>query len=354
MPEPQAATPEAPKQPPAAPPKQPTESDRMQAAIAKGKELSGVTDTEAEAPAAEGEEAEQAEAAPEVDSEAKEKQEAEAKEKKAETKRAREWADIEKAKAEVSRREREAKRLAEETTRERAEFTKVQERYAELGRLFQEDPVAFIDRMGNGRPGGIRDLFERAVQQEKRTPEEEERAAVKRELEELKAWRKAREEADAKAKEDWEREHAARTEREQHQKNYNHVHEQIATLATGGGYPNVAAVIAHERAAEYVTSDVYDRILKAFDGGRGVQRNIPDVLDDVERELARKAGQVPPPEPPARTNGAVQPAKSEARPKRTPPTLTSATASARASAGRELKGEERLAHFASTLRRRPD
>ena len=47
-------------------------------------------------------------------------------------------------------------------------------------------------------------------------------------------------------------------------------------------------------------------------------------------------------------------AKPEAKPKRTPPSLTNAQASARASGGRELKGDERLKHFAGMLRTRPD
>ena len=356
MAEPAAAAPEAtPAAQPAAPQ---TETERATAALEKGKAAVAAKNAEAtgteepDAPSAEGEEKpdETVEAKP--DEEPKEGEaEAEAKDEP-KTARAKEWAKINRIKQAQATRDRTIARREEELTRNLAEFTKIQERYADLERMRREDPKAFVEQFGQG---GVRALFEAAVQQEKRTPEEEEKLSLKKELDELKAWRKKQEEDSERSKREQEEQNRTRQTAEWHSQNFTATQRVITEIASEGGYPNVAALIRTTYGLRSVSGDVYNRILAEWNDGKGRERPIPEVLDVIESELAKEAGSgLPQASPPARATGAVETAKPEAKPKRTPPTMTNAQASARASAGRELKGDERVKHFASLLRTRHD
>lgn len=349
MAEPAAA--EATTEAAAVPAAQPTEAERMQAAIEKGKAAVKTEESAAdEEPKPETPEAEEpaAEAKPEDAAE-------EAKpEDDAKTKRAKEWASINRVKQAQATKARELKRAEDEITKTRADLQIIQQQLSDLNKLRRESPKKFIDAIA-GESGGMRRLFEEALQEEKRSPEEEEKLTLKREIEEMKAWRKQREEAEERWKREQEQSQKTRQTREWHDQNYTRTQEVIGALVKEGAYPNVAGLVKTRYGMQTVAGDIYNRILATWQDGKGHERPIPEVLDDVEAELAKEAGVATDnTAPSARANGAEPTAKPEAKPKRTPPSLTNAQASARASAGRELKGEERRKYFASMLRTRPD
>ena len=342
---------------------------RITAAIAKGKEAAGVTPEASPAPAdapsappaagapvapkkppADAPGAQPAAAAPPEAAEAPDDPDppevaAGADPSKAEpkTKRAKEWAAIERKQAEVAQREREARRAHEEAQKLKADLFEVQKNLAELDRLRREDPKAFVESFG---PDGVRKLFEAAVSQEKRSPEEIERAELKRELTELKAKLGQRETAEQEAARRAKEAEAARSESSWHAENQRKTMDLVKTLVADGGYPNVA-----RHSARYIAADVYSRVLRAWNGGKGPELPISVVLDGIEKELAAEAGSVPAkPEPPERANGADETAKPAAK-KRAPPSLTNAQAAAQQSAAKELRGKDRLAHFAKKIQR---
>jgi hypothetical protein len=364
--EPVATEPAAP--PPAAEaPK--SKEDRINAAIAKGKAVAAAKTGEApkEEPKEPAAEATDGDEAPAKLGETEEETVATDPAKPAEepkTARAKEWATINKQKAEIAKREREAKRIYEENLKTRADLQVIQQQLSELNKLRRESPKKFIDAIA-ADSGGMRRLFEEALQEEKRTPEQEKELARDRELEELKAWKREQEEKLA----EWKRLEEARQAQQQtqqwHEENYKRTQDAIAQLVTEGGYPNVRKAIdvgdgrfSAKRLA-YVAGDIYNRIFTEWErtGGHngGHERPIPEVLDLVEEELAKDAGSASPAEAPsARATGAEPTAKPEAKPKRTPPpTLTNAHAAARASGGRELRGEDRKRFFATRLGKVP-
>jgi hypothetical protein len=337
----------------AVPAAQPTEAERMQAAIDKGKAAKPADEpeegAEGEKPKPEGEAADK----PETEAKTVEAETEEAKpEDDAKTKRGKEWAAINRIKQAQATKERELKRERQELTQTRADLQTIQQELVNLNKLRNDSPKKFLEALAGGS-GGMRKLFEDALQEEKRTPEEEEKLSLKRELDELKTWRKQQEEAAERWKKDQESQQSTRQTREWHEQNYTRTQSVIGDLVKEGGYPNVAALVKTGYGLKTVAGDIYNRILGAWQDGKGRERPIPEVLDDVEAELAKEAGEAPDTSAPSeRANGAEPTAKPEARPKRTPPSLTSAQASARASAGRELKGEERKRYFASMLRTR--
>ena len=356
-PAPAAAAPAAAE--PAAPPKPPTETERFHAALEKGKQAAAAKKADAgvegdaapteepkdgDTPAAPAEGSTPDAAAPAEGEPAEEPK----------TARAKEWAAIKKKNETLAKREREADRKIREINEKAAQLVQIQERFAEMDRLFRESPKQFVEKL-SGRPGGLRELFIAATEEEKRTPEEDRLRNIEKENEALKAkiskWENDGEEFTK-------RQEAERKQQELqawHRENFTKLEGSVTELAKSGDYPNVAEILKRPRARAYVCNDVYGRILEKWDNGRGVERPISDVLSDVEAELAAEAGSATDTTAPsARANGAEPTAKPEARPKRTPPSLTNERASARASAGRELKGDERKKYFASLLRTRPD
>lgn len=333
----------------AAPAAQPTEAERMQAAIDKGKEAAKVADKPDEEAKTEETDKPAAEAKPDEAA-------AEGEEPKPEpkTERAKEWSSINRRKQAQATKERELKRERAELTQTRADLQTIQQELSDLNKLRRESPAKFLDAIAGGS-GGMRRLFEEALQEEKRTPEEEEKLALKKELDDLKTWRKQQEDAAERWKEEQKQNQTTRQTREWHEQNYTRTQEVIGALTKEGGYPNVAGLVKTRYGMQTVASDIYNRILAVWQDGKGHERPIPEVLDDVEAELAKEAGAASDnTAPSARANGAEPTAKPEAKPKRTPPSLTNAQASARASGGRELKGDERMKHFAAMLRTRPD
>lgn len=338
-------------------PAPPTAAERVQAALEKGKAAVAASksqdgsevepEAETETPETEGDKTEEPDAA----AKAKEGEEEKPEPK---TARAKEWAKITRVKQAQATQAREIARREAAMQQERAELSRIQQEYVEMNRLFRESPKQFIEKL-SGRPGGLRDLFEQAVQEEKRTPEEEEKLTLKKELEDLKAWRKEKQEAEEKQKRDEQQRREQEQTRESHAQNFQRAQELVRDLVKDGAYPNVAEVTKTTYGLHAVSGDIYNRILLTWDNGNGRERPISEVLNDVEAELAKAAGSgSSQASPPVRADGAVEPAKPEAKPKRTPPSLTNERASARASAGRELKGDERKRYFASLLRTRPD
>lgn len=275
------------------------------------------------------------------------------------TARAKEWANINKQKAEVAKREREARRIIDENTKMRADLQVIQQELMNLNKLRKESPKKFIDAIA-ADSGGMRRLFEEALQEEKRTPEEEKAVALQRKIDELEAWKVEQEENAKRWRKQQEEQQAQQQTQQWHEENYKRTQDVIAELVNEGGYPNVRKAIdmgdgrLSARRLGYVAGDIYNRIYQEWErtGGRngGHERPIPEVLDLVEEEFAKDAGSAAAiAAPSARATGAEPTAKPEAKPKRTPPTLTNAHAAARASGGRELKGEERRRFFASRL-----
>jgi hypothetical protein len=341
-------------------------ADRINEALAKGKAVAaaktGETPKEAEpkepkesaAPEAPAEGEEPAAAAAEGEAPAAEADPAKPAEEP-KTARAKEWANINKTKADLAKREREARRQIEENTKLRADLQVIQQELMNLNKLRKESPKKFIDAIA-ADSGGMRRLFEEALQEEKRTPEDEEKIALQRKIEEFASWKKEQEERAEK----WRKEQEERQAQQQHEANFKFTQDTIVQLVNEGGYPNVRKAIDvgdgrfSARRLAYVAGDIYNRIYSEWErtGGRngGHDQPISEVLDVVEEELAKDAGSAPATEAPsARATGAEPTAKPEAKPKRTPPTLTNAHAAARASGGRELKGEERRRFFASRL-----
>lgn len=356
------AAPAAPAEP-AAPTDAPkSKEQRINEALAKGKAARAAKTGEpaAEEPVA-AEAGGEAPAAEEAESPAAETEPAAetAKTEEPKTARAKEWATINKTKENLAKREREARRLIEENTKFRADLQVIQQELMNLNKLRKESPKKFIEAIA-AEGGGMRRLFEEALQEEKRTPEEEEKLALKKELEDLKAWKIEQEEAAKRLKRDQEQRQTAEQIQQWHEENHKRTQDVIADLVKEGGYPNVLKAIDmgdgrfSARRLAYISGDVYNRIYGHWEstGGRngGDERPIPEVLDLVEQELAKDAGSAAAiAAPSARATGAEPTAKPEAKPKRTPPTLTNAHAAARASGGRELKGEERRKFFASRL-----
>lgn len=319
-------------------------AERIQQAMEAKKAAAPAAEPEPEAPAAEepAEPEAETEAAPEGEEPAEPKPEKKAPERK-DPKDARvdkAWAGVRKKEAEIAKREREVKRAMDALTKDRAGLSVIQQELADLDKLRRENPAAYVKRVSPD--GDVRKLIKSALEEPEIPEEKREMMALKAKIAELEARDQERVKAAKETAERAAREAEQAAEMQRHSENLTTVFRSIDSADGLGVLKSQPPKIK-----ELVARQAYDRILRHYETS-GQERNIQEVLVELEGELFPAEQPAPKSGPSAPANGAEPTAKPGAK---RAPVLSGTAATSRAASPKKLSRDELIRQQASRLKR---